>query len=93
MGKDDWYTWKDFNIGINININQHIFRLVSADTFTQNFLTEQGIKLNQCESMPVDPFAVTIKLKNMKIPPPDQKEYKEYCEKRLGGGHPNGGLA
>jgi len=43
--------------------------------------------------MPNDPFETHTNLKNMKIPPPDQKEYKEYCEKRLGGGHPNGGLA
>jgi hypothetical protein len=28
----------------------------------------------------------------MKIPPPDEKEYKEYFEAKLGGGHPNGGL-
>jgi hypothetical protein len=34
-----------------------------------------------------------IGLKNMKIPPPDTKEYKEYFEKKLGGGHPNDGLA
>jgi len=29
----------------------------------------------------------------MKIPPPDEKEYKEYFEVKLGGGHPNSGLA
>ncbi len=28
----------------------------------------------------------------MKINPPDTKEYKEYIEVRLGGGHPNDGL-
>ena len=28
----------------------------------------------------------------MKINPPDTKEYKEYFEVKLGGGHPNGGL-
>jgi hypothetical protein len=32
-------------------------------------------------------------LKDIKIPPPDIKEYKEYFEVKLGGGHPNGGLA
>jgi len=42
--------------------------------------------------MPEDPFEVNKKLENMKIPPPDFKEYKEYCEVKLGGGHPNGGL-
>ena len=28
----------------------------------------------------------------MKIPPPDMREYKEYFEVKLGGGHPNNGL-
>jgi hypothetical protein len=28
----------------------------------------------------------------VKINPPDTKEYKEYFEVKLGGGHPNGGL-
>ena len=28
----------------------------------------------------------------MKIPPADTKEYKEYFEVKLGGGHPNSGL-
>jgi len=28
----------------------------------------------------------------MKIQPPDTKDYKEYFEVKLGGGHPNNGL-
>ena len=71
MGSDDWYTWKDFNIGININFNTHIFRLVNCDQYTSDFLTEQGIKLNPAEAMPKDPFECLTKLKNMKIAPPD----------------------
>lgn len=31
-------------------------------------------------------------MKDAKIPPPDTKEYKEYFEVKLGGGHPNNGL-
>lgn len=31
-------------------------------------------------------------MKDIKIPPPDLKEYKEYNEVKLRGGHPNGGL-
>ncbi len=31
-------------------------------------------------------------MKDVKIYPPDTKEYKEYFEVKLGGGHPNGGL-
>jgi len=31
-------------------------------------------------------------MKEAKIAPPDTKEYKEYTEVKLGGGHPNNGL-
>ena len=33
-----------------------------------------------------------MKTKEAKINPPDTKEYKEYIEVKLGGGHPNDGL-
>lgn len=33
-----------------------------------------------------------MKTKDAKINPPDTKEYKQYIEVRLGGGHPNDGL-
>jgi len=42
--------------------------------------------------MPQDQFDEHKKLANMKIPPPNTKEYKEYFEVKLGGGHPNNGL-
>lgn len=61
--------------------------------FTRKFLTDHGIVLGQSESMPEDSFDRIKALKNMKIAPPDTKEYKEYFEVKLGGGHPNGGLA
>jgi len=30
-GCEDWYTWKDLNVGCNVNFNGHIFRFVSCD--------------------------------------------------------------
>ena len=39
--------------------------------------------------MPLDSFEIQTSLKELKIPPPDTKEYKEYYEVKLGGGHPN----
>ena len=42
--------------------------------------------------MPGDNFETIKTLKDMKINPPDTKEYKEYFEVKLGGGHPNDGL-
>jgi hypothetical protein len=65
---------------------------VNCDKFTRQFLTEHGIKVNPDEEIPQDQFTTFKKVENMKIPPPDEKEYKEYFEVKLGGGHPNGGL-
>ena len=42
--------------------------------------------------MPLDNYELYQSLKSMKIPPADTKEYKEYFEVKLGGGHPNSGL-
>ena len=51
-----------------------------------------GKPLNNSEEIPRDAFDIYNKLKEVKINPPDTKEYKEYHEVRLGGGHPNDGL-
>ena len=42
--------------------------------------------------MPTDNFQTLKSLKDIKINPPDTKQYKEYFEVKLGGGHPNDGL-
>lgn len=49
-------------------------------------------RLNPPEVAPADNFDSHKKLKDLKISPPDTKEYNEYNEVKLGGGHPNGGL-
>ena len=51
-----------------------------------------GHSLNVPEIFPEDNFEILKLLKDAKINPPDTKEYKEYSEVRLGGGHPNNGL-
>jgi hypothetical protein len=51
-----------------------------------------GVPLNLPETLPKDAFETTKDLKDIKINPPDTKEYKEYFEVKLGGGHPNNGL-
>jgi hypothetical protein len=90
---NNFLSWEDLNIGINLNIYERVFRIVSADDFTTKFYESQGIKLNQPESVPVDKFEYLQSVKELKIPPPDTKEYKEYFEVKLKGGHPNNGLA
>ena len=89
---DAYYTWEDFNIGININFFERIFRIVDADEFTKEFYSYMGVPLSTPEPMPVDNYEKFKDLKEVKINPPDTKEYKEYNEVKLRGGHPNGGL-
>lgn len=48
--------------------------------------------MGAAEEVPVDAHHTFSELKDIKIPPPDLKEYKEYNEVKLRGGHPNGGL-
>jgi hypothetical protein len=51
-----------------------------------------GVTLSQPEEPPFDHFAEYLRTKDAKINPPDTREYKEYIEVKLGGGHPNNGL-
>lgn len=51
-----------------------------------------GRPLTLPEHLPKDNFDAFKGMKDLKINPPDTKEYKEYFEVKLGGGHPNGGL-
>ncbi|EGR27327.1 flagellar microtugule protofilament ribbon protein, putative [Ichthyophthirius multifiliis] len=89
---ESYYQWEDLNLGINLNFFERVFRIFDCDAFTREFYDYMGVTLNEPESMPKDCFEVQRQLKDLKIPPPDTKEYNEYNEVKLGGGHPNGGL-
>lgn len=41
----DNYTWKDFNIGANLNLNGISFRIVDCDPFTRDFMLSEGVEL------------------------------------------------
>jgi len=34
---DEFYSWEDLNIGININFFERVFRITNADAFTREF--------------------------------------------------------
>jgi len=34
---EEYYSWEDLKIGININFYQRVFRIINADTFTREF--------------------------------------------------------
>eukprot|EP01017_Pseudomicrothorax_dubius_P044864 TRINITY_DN7644_c0_g1_i2.p1 TRINITY_DN7644_c0_g1~~TRINITY_DN7644_c0_g1_i2.p1 ORF type:complete len:663 (+),score=197.49 TRINITY_DN7644_c0_g1_i2:178-1989(+) len=92
LGGTDWYSFRDFNLATTMNFYERHFRICDCDTFTKEFYRTQDIPLNPPETVQTDNFEYLKSIKDIKIPPPDTKEYKEYFEVKLGGGHPNGGL-
>ena len=53
---DEFYTVEDFNIGKDINLYSRTFKITGCDEFTQNFLRKLGVKLNQPQDTPSDPY-------------------------------------
>ena len=75
-----------------MNVFERIFRIYDCDAFTKEFYKYMECPLNEPEALPGDLFQTFVRTKDAKINPPDTKEYKEYIEVKLGGGHPNDGL-
>ena len=89
-----YFSWRDFKLGSNIQFYGRVFRITDCDQFTRNFYERvMGVDIGQSEKLPQDNFELLCSTKEVKINPPDTKEYKEYFEVKLGGGHPNDGLA
>ncbi|XP_014208021.1 EF-hand domain-containing protein 1-like [Copidosoma floridanum] len=52
----EFYHWKDLNVAIDIEIYGVVYRAVSCDGYTREFLKSQGIDVNDPEEMPDDPY-------------------------------------
>jgi hypothetical protein len=50
------YSWKELNLGQNLAIYGHTFRLCDCDEFTARWLESEGIVVNPAESIPTDPY-------------------------------------
>lgn len=87
------FQYKDFAVGDNINFFERLFRIYDCDQFTRAFYEYMEIPQGEAEPEPSDEFDSYMGKKEQKVNPPDTKEYKEYFEVKLGGGHPNNGLA
>lgn len=74
-----YYTWKDFNIGIDIEIQGIVFHITNCDNYTKDFLLSNGIELNLSECLSIDQISPdpVIKKKTtpslFKIPTTDDK--------------------
>lgn len=53
-----FYTVEDFNVGIDLELYGRVYRLVSCDQFTANFLRKLGVRVNEPEPIPDDPYTM-----------------------------------
>ena len=65
MGGDN-YTWKDLNLGYNLDVYGRVFRIIDCNEFTRHFYANEGVVLNAPERLPDDPFVHTRAMINMK---------------------------
>lgn len=52
----EFYSYKDFNIGIELTFYERTYRIYNCDDFTYDFLMKQGIAVNQAEEIPADHY-------------------------------------
>ncbi|XP_014677743.1 PREDICTED: EF-hand domain-containing protein 1-like [Priapulus caudatus] len=57
-GGDHWH-WKHLNLGISVQFYGIVFRIVDCDTWTKEFMENEGIELNSAEEMPPVPHRGT----------------------------------
>lgn len=86
------YNWRDFNIGKNIILLGKNFHICNCDKFTENFLKNHGIKVNDHEEIPEINYSSKYSMIDYNQIKKNIAEIKEYNEVGLGGGHPNKGL-
>nr|CAD7450683.1 unnamed protein product [Timema bartmani] len=60
---EDFWHWKDLNVGIDVSFYGIVLHIVDCDNFTKEFMESQGMELNQPEDLPVDPYTTERGLK------------------------------
>ena len=58
IGAGNFYSWKDFNVGNDIELHGIVFHITDCDAFTREYLTANGIEVCERECMPNDPVAI-----------------------------------
>jgi len=78
----EFYTPKDFNIGINVQLYAKTIRIVDCDEFTRRYYKEvENIDLNPTEMMPEDPYQLE-RNRPLRVKSNEQKNYplKHFLE-------------
>uniref|UniRef100_A0A0K0DVN4 DM10 domain-containing protein n=1 Tax=Strongyloides stercoralis TaxID=6248 RepID=A0A0K0DVN4_STRER len=52
-------SWRDFNIGDDINLFGNYYHVASCDEFTRNFLSKNGIVVKPDEGIPLDSWTIS----------------------------------
>lgn len=87
--RGEFYTWKDFNIGIDLEINGTVYHITECDPFTTEFLNSQGVELNESECAPADPVTINRlvsndrKIRTAHTPDDKLRRYLEFQGKVL----------
>lgn len=58
IGAGNFYSWKDFNVGSEIELHGIVFHITNCDAFTREFLTANGIEVKERECAPSDPVSI-----------------------------------
>jgi hypothetical protein len=53
-----FYTWKDFNVGIDIELGGITYHIADCDRYTKEYLTANGVEVKDRGGMPKDPITV-----------------------------------
>ena len=59
------YTEQDIRVGENVSMYARVFRIVDADSFTRDYMSQQGIDLGPAEAVPADPYALKLAQKKL----------------------------
>ncbi|KAL3318897.1 EF-hand domain-containing member C2 [Cichlidogyrus casuarinus] len=76
---DQFYTFHDLNIGVELEVYGKKYRIVNCDQFTNRFLSKMGIKIGNPESIPDDPYSTLRKQFETSMCPkrPYERHYKD----------------
>ncbi|XP_073255064.1 EF-hand domain-containing family member C2-like [Porites lutea] len=53
---EQFYTVENFNVGQEITLYSRTFKITGCDDFTHNFLRKLGVRINNPEGIPSDPY-------------------------------------
>jgi len=87
----EYYNYTDLKVGNQITIFGKRFKICNCDAFTKKFMDEKQVEMKEPEKVPeyINPNYEKVKAIDNSENIKNIADYKEFCEVKLGGGHPN----